>query len=131
MTAVIITEIQPSPGCNVYNPIARRYYSCFYYPILVNILPVAVTLTSNLLAYWNVRLQLPVFRRRLDRQMAAIASIRVMMVLMIFGFPYIIISQYSVDLNISASNIMEIAIVSLLSAVFTTLMHANFAIKLK
>ncbi|CAF1319089.1 unnamed protein product [Rotaria magnacalcarata] len=46
--------------------------------------------------------------------MTAIASIRVMMVLMIFGFPYIIISQYAVDLNISASNIMEVAIVFLI-----------------
>ncbi|CAF3720555.1 unnamed protein product [Rotaria sp. Silwood1] len=130
-TVLIIYEIQPSMSCNVYNPIARRYYSFFYYPILANILPVVLTVTLSLLAYRNVRrivrLQLPVFRRRLDRQMTAMTLARVM-VLIIFGFPYIIISQYAVNLKISGNNYMEIAIVSLLSAIFASIMHANFTV---
>lgn len=130
-TALIFTEIQPPMGCNVYKPVARRYYLFFYYPILANMLPLAITITSSFLAYRNVRrivrLQLPIFRRRLDRQMTAITLARVM-VLMICGFPYIIISLYQLNLKITEDNYMEIAIVNILSTVFASLLHANFTV---
>ncbi|CAF1184845.1 unnamed protein product [Adineta ricciae] len=131
VTALIFTEIQSSMGCNVYNPIARRYYTFFYYPILANSFPLTFILTSSLLAYRNVRriirLQQPVFRRRLDSQLTAMTLARVI-VLGICGFPYIIISLYQLNLSITADDYMKIAIITLLSIIFASLLHVNFTV---
>lgn len=131
ITALFTTEIQPSMGCNTYNPIAKRYYSFFYYPIIANILPVVITSTTSLLAYWNVRrivrLQLPVFRRRLDHQMTAMTLARVM-ILIILGFPYVIISLYSLNISIDDNDYVKLATIGLLTAVLASLMHANFTV---
>jgi hypothetical protein len=131
ITALVFTEIQPSMGCSVYNPIAKRYYTFFYYPVLANTFPLTFIVTSIVLAYRNVRrivrLQQPVFRRRLDYQMTAMTLARVV-VLTICGFPYVIISLYQLNLYIPADNYMQIAIITLLSIVFASLLHLNFAV---
>ncbi|CAF2934043.1 unnamed protein product [Rotaria sp. Silwood2] len=118
-------------GCNIYNTISKRYYTFFYFPFVTNVLPITTTITSSLLAYRNVRrivrLQRPVFRRRLDRQMTAITLARVV-VLIALGSPYIFISLYQINLNVNTNNYMQLALVELISAVSASLLHTNFSI---
>ncbi|CAF1504815.1 unnamed protein product [Rotaria sp. Silwood1] len=118
-------------GCSIYNPILKRYYSFFYYPVITSIFPLTITLTTSLLAYHNVRRiirrQLPVYRRRLDRQMTAMTLARVM-VLIIGGVPYVCISLYQLNVNNSENNSTELAIVSFLLSITTSFMHANFVV---
>ncbi|CAF2517844.1 unnamed protein product [Rotaria sp. Silwood2] len=98
---------------------------------MANILPVSITVTCSLLAYRSVRrivrLQLPVFRRCLDRQMTAITLARVM-ILMVCGFPYICFSLYAANVNINEGNFMKLAIINLLSTILSSLLHVNFVI---
>ena len=130
-TALFAFEFQPPMGCNIYNTISKRYYTFFYFPIVTNVLPITTTITSSLLAYRNVRrivrLQLPVFRRRLDRQMTAITLARVV-ALISLGSPYIFISLYQINLNVNTNNYMQLALVELISAVSASLLHTNFSV---
>ncbi|CAF3800611.1 unnamed protein product, partial [Adineta steineri] len=74
-------DIQPLVGCVISNEIYLQYTSFLYYPVLIGLLPIVITLFFSLLAYRNVRRivrrQLPIVRRRLDRQMTAMIVIRV------------------------------------------------------
>ncbi|CAF2684068.1 unnamed protein product [Rotaria sp. Silwood2] len=118
-------------GCTIYNPTIKRYYSYFYYPVMAGILPLTITLTTSILAYNNVRRiirrQLPVIRRRLDRQMTAMTLARVL-VLIICGVPFVCISLYQLNINNSENNYMELSIVGLLLSITTSIMHANFVV---
>jgi hypothetical protein len=128
----IFTEIQLSMGCTVYNTIVKHYLSFFYYPILTSTLPLIVTVTMSLLAYRNVRRiirrQVPVVRRRLDRQMTAMTLARVL-VFVVCGVPFICISSYAFNISTSEDNYMELAIVSLISSVLSSLLYTNFVVK--
>lgn len=72
---LIFSQIQPTMGCTVYNPILKKYFAFFYYPILSNALPLIITITFSLMAYLNVRrivrMKIPLVRRRLDKQLTA------------------------------------------------------------
>jgi hypothetical protein len=133
-TFFIFTEIQSSMGCAVYNSIIKRYYSLVYFPIISSTLPLIITITSSLLAYRNVRRivrrQVPVIRRRLDRQMTAMTLARVM-VFVICGVPFICISLYELNISNNENNDMKSAIVNLLSSILYSLLYTNFAVNKK
>jgi hypothetical protein len=127
----IFTENQPSLGCTVYNPIAKNYISFFYYPILTSTLPLIFTITTSLLAYRNVRRiirrQVPVHRRRLDHQMTAMTLARVL-IFVICGLPFIFICLYEFHMDTSETNYMELSIVSLISAILSSLLYSSFMV---
>jgi len=120
-------------GCTVYNPTLKQYFSFFYYPILSTSLPLVITVTFSLLAYRNVRRivrrQVPLVRRRLDRQLTAMVLARVICTI-ILGVPFICITLYQLNLSNSENNYMKLAITSLVGIIFYSLLYANFAVNI-
>jgi hypothetical protein len=118
-------------GCKIYDPIAKIYFTFFYYPILSTLLPLTVSVSFSLLAYRSVRRlvrrQVPVIRRRLDRQLTAIALARVFCIA-ILGIPFIILCMYELNTNYSETDYTSIAIENLVSAVIYSSLYANFSV---
>ncbi|CAF1341439.1 unnamed protein product [Adineta ricciae] len=118
-------------GCTIYHPIARIYFTFFYYPILSGVLPLAISSTLGLLAYRNVRRiirrQIPVVRRRLDRQMTAIALARVLCIF-ILGVPFLLASLVEANTIYSFQDPRGRAILSFIVKITYTLLYVNHAI---
>ena len=127
----IFTENHQPMGCTVYHPTIKGYLSFFYYPILTSTLPLIVTVGTSLLAYRNVRRiirrQVPIVRRRLDRQMTAMTLARVL-VFVLCGVPFICISLYEFNLNLRENDSRHLAIVYLISSILYSLLYTNFAV---
>ena len=119
-------------GCTIYDPIVKLYLSYFFYPVLICFLPLTISVTFSLLAYQNVRRivrrQLPVYRRRLDRQMTALALSRALCIVMLF-LPFIAVTLYEFNLSSSGtSNMMQLAIYRLVSVVAYSLLYLNYCV---
>lgn len=125
-------NIQPSLGCIISNSIFVQYTTVFYYPILIGLLPIAIASCFSLLAYRNVRRivrrQLPIVRRRLDRQMTAMVLIRVIFFVFL-ALPYNICRIYVTIDPISKSQMMRYVIVRLIQAITFSLSMANYTVK--
>ncbi|CAF1391661.1 unnamed protein product [Adineta steineri] len=111
----------PSIGCVISNPIFLQYATFFFYPVLAGLLPIVVAAIFSLLAYRNVRRivrrQLPILRRRLDRQMTAMVLSRVI-IFVCLALPYSIYRIYAINSPASRSQPLEFAIAQLLQAIF-------------
>ena len=132
ITFLIFADIQPTMGCTVYHPWAKRYYSFFYYPILSSSLPMLGTVIMSIWSYYNVRhlvrLQVPVIRRQLDRQMTAMTLGRVIL-LFVCGFPYLLASVLELNVNNSKENHFQLAIVNMVTSVSYSLLYTNFSVR--
>ena len=130
-TIGIFTEIRSSLGCTIYQPPIKRYYSFFYYPILNSLLPLLITISFSLFAYRNVRRiisrRVPINRRRLDRQMTVMTLTRVVC-LVVLGVPYIASSLVALNVNDSPANYLQLAVISLVISIFSSLLNTNFAV---
>jgi hypothetical protein len=128
---LILTEIHPITGCGVYNVILKNYFSYFYYPVVTSFLPVTVISSFSLLAYRNVRRiirrQIPIERRRLDRQLTAMILARVICLLSL-GLPYIIYSLYRSNISIQENDYLSLAIQQLIDAIMLSLFYTNYSI---
>jgi hypothetical protein len=129
---LIYTESSLSEGCTAFNPTFKTYLAYFYDPILLGALPLVTTIAFSLLAFRNVRRiirrQVPVVRRRLDRQLTAMVLTRVVC-LTLLGLPYTIFSLYQLNFSLSGDDQMGAAIVSLVGTIITSLVSLNFAVK--
>ncbi|CAF0718989.1 unnamed protein product [Adineta ricciae] len=118
-------------GCSIYNHIAQVYFTYFYYPILSGILPIIVSGTFSLLAYRNVRRiirrQIPVVRRRLDRQMTALALSRVLCII-ILGVPFLCYSLVDINSRNILQDPVEQAVLHLSATVVYSFMYLNYSI---
>jgi hypothetical protein len=114
-------NIQPSVGCIITNPILLQYATFFVYPVLDGLLPIAIASLFSLLAFQNVRRivrrQLPIVRRRLDRQMTAIV-LTLVILFVCSALPYSVFRIYAINVPVSRSQPMEFAIRQLLQAIF-------------
>lgn len=92
-------NIVPPIGCLPTNTNVVKYYLHFYYPFLVGVLPIFFSSFFSLLAFRNVRRlvrrQIPVVRRRLDRQLTAMILTRVM-IFVISHLPYIVYRIFTI-----------------------------------
>ncbi|CAF1473857.1 unnamed protein product [Adineta steineri] len=74
-------DIKPTLGCVISNYIWIQYSTFFFYPILGGFLPIIIASSFSILAYRNVRhiirQQLPIVRRKLDKQITAMVLMRV------------------------------------------------------
>jgi hypothetical protein len=124
-------NIQPSVGCVISNSIWSRYASFFLYPILEGVLPIVVASSFSLLAFYNVRhiirLQMPIARRQLDRQMTAMVLIRVMF-FVILETPYTIFRIYVINFPLSRTDLLQYAIGRLLQAITLSLASLNYVV---
>ena len=116
-------------GCSVYHPIIKLYFTFFFYPILSGIAPVLISISFSLLAFRNVRRivrrQVTVVRRRLDRQMTALALSRVLCVI-ILGLPFLGSSLY--ELNFTSTDPVRVAVMRLVSAITYSILFVNYAV---
>ena len=95
---LVFFEIQSSLGCSIYNSFYARYYSIGYFCILLGFLPMSIMTVFSVLAFRNVRKivrkQIPLKRRRLDRQLTAMVLIRVAFLIPL-TLPYVIHYAYT------------------------------------
>jgi hypothetical protein len=124
-------DIQPSVGCAISNAIWLQYSTYFFYPFLIGFLPITIASLFSILAYRNVRRivrrQLPIVRRRLDRQMTAMVLMRVI-IFVCFSFPYVMYRVYIINFPIPQTDLMEYAIGRLVQAVFLTVVSLNYTV---
>jgi hypothetical protein len=128
---LILTEIRSTMGCTVYDSVLKNYYSFFYYPILSSSLPLIISCSFSLLAYRNVRhlirRQVPIVRRRLDRQLTAMILARVIF-LVVLGLPYIIYSLCELNIHVNENDYIMLAVTRLIEAIILSLFYANYSI---
>jgi hypothetical protein len=125
-------DIESSVGCVILNHIYLQYATFFVYPVLAGLLPVVIASLFSLLAFQNVRRivrrQLPIVRRRLDRQMTAMVLIRVIFFVCL-AFPFSIYRIYSINFPVSQNQPMEFATRQLLQAIFTSFSTLIFTVQ--
>ncbi|CAF4031864.1 unnamed protein product, partial [Rotaria sordida] len=126
----IFLEIRASL-CRVFNPIMSQYLSFFYYPILSGLLPIFIASLFSILAYHNVRRivrrQIPIVRRRLDRQLTAMVLVRVI-TFVILTLPYAIQRMYTYLAKVDQSNLFLLAINTLAAGIISSFFNLNYAV---
>jgi hypothetical protein len=130
---IIFYNIVSPSGCSITNQVLIYYYSYFYYLILHGLLPILISSLFSLLAYRNVRhlvrRQIPIERRRLDRQMTAMIFVRVI-VFIILLLPYTIFRIYILNANVSPQDTFAYAINQLVLAIVTSLLILIYSVRL-
>lgn len=128
----VFYRISSSSTCVNGNSDLIRYYSFFYYPVLHGFFPILISCIFSLLAYRNVRnlirRQIPVVRRRLDRQLTAMIFVRVI-VFVILLLPYTIYRIYALNVTISRANPYAYAVDRLIFSVMTSISNLNYAVR--
>ncbi|CAF4122612.1 unnamed protein product, partial [Adineta steineri] len=103
----------------------------FFYPILTGFLPIIIASSFSILAYHNVRhivrRQLPIVRRRLDKQMTAMVLMRVAVYVCLTS-PYSAYRIYATNYPTSRSMPMQYAIGRLIQAIFLSITTINYMI---
>ncbi|CAF4190208.1 unnamed protein product [Adineta steineri] len=124
-------DIQPTMGCVLSNHVWVQYSTFFYYPILVGFLPVAIASLFSILAYHNVRhivrRQLPIVRRKLDKQITAMVLTRVI-AFVCLTLPYNAYRIYAINFPISPSMPMAYAIGRVIQTIFSSISIINYII---
>ncbi|CAF4063216.1 unnamed protein product [Adineta steineri] len=124
-------DVQTTFGCIISNYVALRYSTFFFYPVLFGFLPIVIASTFSMLAYHNVRRivrrQLPIVRRKLDKQITAMVLMRVI-VFVCLVLPYATYRIYVTNFPASQSMPMAYAIGRLLQAIFVSISNINFGI---
>lgn len=124
-------NIVGSSGCIISNPILVDYLTFFFFPVLASSLPVIIALFFSLSAYRNVRRivrrQVPIQRRRLDRQITAMILIHV--AFFVFStVPFIVYRIYVINITQSSMSSLSIAILQLSQQIITSIYNLNFAV---
>jgi hypothetical protein len=127
----IFEEIHPSLGCATYNPSFNYFYSFVHLCVVIGILPIVVSLLFSLLSYQNVRRivrrQIPVVRRRLDRQLTAMILVRVALFI-ITTLPLISVRSYQINNLPDGTDTYALAVSTLLKTVVTTFYNFNYSV---
>ena len=121
---------RPSDCAAAYS-VLTRYYSYFFYPILTGLLPIVIAGCFSIFAYRNVRRiirrQIPLLRRRLDRQLTKLVLLRVSL-LVIFNTPFVIYRVYSINIAINPADSMRIAVERFVQAIFNSILYLNYTV---
>ncbi|CAF1354623.1 unnamed protein product, partial [Adineta steineri] len=124
-------DIQSTLGCVLSNYVWIQYSTYFFYPILIGFLPIIIASSFSILAYHNVRhivrRQLPIVRRKLDKQITAMVLTRVI-AFVCLTLPYNAYRIYAINFPISRSMPMAYAIGRLVQTIFTSISIINYVI---
>ncbi|CAF0908180.1 unnamed protein product [Adineta steineri] len=124
-------DIQSILGCALSNYVAVQYSTFFFYSILSGFLPVIIASLFSMLAYHNVRhivrRQLPIVRRKLDKQITAMVLMRVIAYVCLSS-PYNAYRVYSINFPISRSMPVAYAIGRLIQAILLSIFITNYTI---
>ena len=133
ITFSFFTDTVPSIGCIISNPVVVRYATYFFYPILISFLPVIIASSFSMLAYRNVRRivrrQIPIQRRRFDRQITAMVLIRVIF-FVICLLPFLIVRIYIINHPIPQSNPLLFAITQSVQAIALSIVSLTYVVRL-
>ena len=128
---LIFFDIQSPGGCGIYNAGFSRYFSLVHFCVLSGVLPNTIAGFSAALAYLNVRRivrrQIPIARRRLDRQLTAMILIRVVF-LVVTTVPFVIDRIYIYNRTISPNDSLRLAVEQLLFSITSSLFYVNSAV---
>lgn len=128
---LVLMKIQSTQGCSAYNNGFIIYVTYVYYLILTGFLPIFITSMFATLAYLNVRRivqsRIPIFRRRLERQLTAMILVRVAF-LVIVTLPYVIYRIYSIESYIDPNDSLAKAIIQMVGAVLYSLFYLNYSV---
>ncbi|CAF0865399.1 unnamed protein product [Adineta steineri] len=124
-------DIQSTFGCTISNYVAIQYSTFFFYPVLIGFLPIVIASLFSMLAYHNVRRivrrQLPIVRRRLDKQITAMVLMRVIIFVCSVS-PFDAYRIYTINFPTSQSMPMAYAIGRLIQTVFAFINSMNSVI---
>ncbi|CAF0987906.1 unnamed protein product [Adineta steineri] len=124
-------SIQPTLGCIISDHTWVQYSTYFFYPVLSGFLPIVIASTFSILAYHNVRRivrrQLPIVRRKLDKQITAMVLMRVIAFVCLV-LPYNAYRTYATNFPTSRSVPMAYAVGRLLQAILLSINNINFVI---
>jgi len=115
----------------MYNEEFSIYYSFVYFCVLSEILPITVSAFSARLTYLNIRHiirhQVPVFRRRLDRQLTAMILAKVAF-LVVTTSSFVIFRIHTLNRSIDSTDSMGIAIEQLILTITSSLFYGNSSV---
>ena len=133
MPAIIYNEIRSTLGCTTYNSSYNFFYSFIHLCIIIGILPMIVAASFSCLAYQNVRRiirrQIPLIRRRLDRQLTAMVLARVALFIVV-ACPYFAYRVFRTNVSILRTNSPAYEIDQLVRASITTFYSLNNSVSL-
>ncbi|CAF1247318.1 unnamed protein product [Adineta steineri] len=122
-------SIHPSAGCIIWNVIWIRYTTFFFYPFLLGFLPIIFASSFSLLAYQNVRRivrrQIPIERRRFDRQITAMVLVRVVFFVCLI-LPHCCYRIYLINTYFIQTNSLQYAIGQLIQVLAGSLTNAQY-----
>lgn len=129
---LIYFDIQTSAaGCAIKNPYFLRFYSFVHFCVLSGILPIVVSGSAAALAFFNVRHvirhQVPLVRRRLDRQLTAMTLTKVVF-LVILTTPFVIFRIYILNVTIGQDEVQRALLNKLIPSITSSMFILNSAV---
>lgn len=128
---LIYFDIRPGIGCRVIDPAFSYFNSFIHYCILFGLFPIVVALSFSLLAFYNVRhlirRQVPVVRRRLDRQLTAMILVRAALMIIV-SLPFFIYIIYQYNTSYDRTNRWLVAVNQFIATIFTTIYYFNTSV---
>ena len=131
---LIFYDIRSTLGCIICNRTFQTYYSFIHLCILSGILPITLSGLAAVLAYNNVRhiirRQVPIVRRRLDRQWTAMILIKVAF-LVLTTSPFVMFRIYQANRSMDPKDSIHIAIEQLVFTITSSLFYLNSAVSIE
>ena len=128
---LILTEIRSSNGCSSYNYGFNIYLTYVASLIFTGLLPMLVSSSFAAFAYLNVRRivrrQIPIFRRRLERQLTAMILVRVLFFVGAIT-PFVLDRMYNLQVQVDQNNLLHNAIRHLISAIAYSIFYMNCSV---
>jgi hypothetical protein len=128
---MIFYEIQPGIGCTITNVAFSRFSSFVHFCVFDAILPITIPTCFALLAYTNVRRivrrQMPVMRRRLDKQLTAMVLTKVAFFVGT-TLPFVIDRVYSINVPNHQNDLFRVAVEGLIYTIATCFYNINYAV---
>ena len=128
---VALIELRPVTGCSSLNAPFATYVTYVYFLVLSGLLPIFISTVFALLAYLNVRRivrrQIPVFRRRLEKQLTAMILARVAFAA-VSTAPFVINRIFASKFYISPADTVDRAILRLVESVTFSIFFLNFSV---
>ena len=129
---VVLVEIRPSSGCTSSSAAFITYVTYVYFLVLSGLLPIVCSTLFATLAYFNVRRlvrrQIPIFRRRLEKQLTAMILARVAFAAASTA-PFVINRIFTIQVHIDPTDVIHRAILRLVESVTYSVFYLNFSVR--
>ena len=128
---LIFFDIDATLGCIVTNPTLETYYTFFYYPVLIGLLPIFLMCTLSLVAFYNIRhliqRNISTSRRRMLRQCTAMILGRVS-VFVLLTLPYVIERIYFLNVVRDDNSVPSTPVARLVSVILLSWFSLNYVV---